>query len=627
MNTIGHLFGLTKATEVLIVTLVGICCTIFDASILDLNTNLGKVWSVSLDPDKFSQNSQMFIKYLLSGIVLVRTFSVHLYLAFYIVMLWPAVFEERPNLLLPWLTVGAVKSLGMGFFAFTAGMYACFVYGAWRPACIDFFFAQIIDNAPSMYAWIIVLSYYRDLKSLTFGGLEKNLDKTNNIPDELVIRRRMARSINADPLIDNKNENFNNRVRSETSTIESRSLDSLLVRISNDGYVEGNVSSEVFAPSDEDPKIVNYVQRTIKVLDITDSDIQRAKMQQRNRCPLPSSGHLLQLLDSNVQKTANESIWMSQDGALQRNRLHGAEVSNKTDKVKETVESFPQESTEIEDSESKSPKMEEKKEVRKINGILERRRPIQKQTEQQICNEEVTTVKKPLTNPNEDKITAKRENLIQKAGTMFKILHTDVEEDKRSRLTPSATSSHYFSGSSVFSYTMSTFVHQFVRDIECEVEKKGNSDKEMLIDESEIYTTNYERDGSQLTSDSESAELELYHSSVMHSACCSKIIQPVDGIIYLGFEGKCYTTSSGYPKPEETISKTETLTHKQPLSVELNMASPQDFLEHLNQDEPIKLRKRNKLLPKYVNDGYTQDYLKKLCKTNILNEKSVNDQC
>lgn len=92
MNHIGYYFGIPLQFEVIVCIVFGICFSIFDASLLDLNSNLQKVWSVVLDDDKFSERSQLIIRYMLSGILLVRSFSVHLYLAFYIVMLWPVIF-------------------------------------------------------------------------------------------------------------------------------------------------------------------------------------------------------------------------------------------------------------------------------------------------------------------------------------------------------------------------------------------------------------------------------------------------------------------------------------------------------------------------------------------------------
>ena len=99
MRTLGEILGLTKQNEVLILTLIGICCTVFDASIFTLHSNLHKVWITRMDPTRFTYTVQIYFKYILSSIVIVRTFTVHLYLAFYIVMLWPAIFVSTLNLM------------------------------------------------------------------------------------------------------------------------------------------------------------------------------------------------------------------------------------------------------------------------------------------------------------------------------------------------------------------------------------------------------------------------------------------------------------------------------------------------------------------------------------------------
>lgn len=92
MHFLGYYAGISKQSESLLWTLAGICCTIFDTSLFHLKEDLFKVWTLRLDPILFSENAQVFMKYLITSIVLVRTLSIHIYLAMYIVMLWPIVF-------------------------------------------------------------------------------------------------------------------------------------------------------------------------------------------------------------------------------------------------------------------------------------------------------------------------------------------------------------------------------------------------------------------------------------------------------------------------------------------------------------------------------------------------------
>ncbi|KAF2900667.1 hypothetical protein ILUMI_05519 [Ignelater luminosus] len=294
MQPFGYYLGIPKQTEVLLLTLIGICCTIFDASLLDLNSNLHKVWEIALDPTKVSGNTQIYLKYLLSGIILVRTFSVHLYLAFYIVMLWPAIFEERPALLLPWLMVGAIKCLGMGLLSFCTGLFTCVSYGLYRPACVDFVLAQVIDHMPSFYMWFCVLSYYRELKlcatSLSYESSKSDFDS------ELTVRRRRVRSM-ADNVV--LKHQYHHQIIDEdrhlisVSTIENivqqlttdlhrkttRSLDSLLGVMAAEAEKEEIMNLGDDLPSEEVGLTIQ--EKTAKLLKLTEADILEAQQKRK----------------------------------------------------------------------------------------------------------------------------------------------------------------------------------------------------------------------------------------------------------------------------------------------------------------------------------------------------------
>lgn len=95
MQNLGSYVGITLQAEVIILIIFGICCSLFDASVLDLTTNLKQIWALNFSNTIMPHTSQLTVKYILSSIVLVKTFSVHLYLAFYIVMLWPAIFVSN----------------------------------------------------------------------------------------------------------------------------------------------------------------------------------------------------------------------------------------------------------------------------------------------------------------------------------------------------------------------------------------------------------------------------------------------------------------------------------------------------------------------------------------------------
>lgn len=92
MTNIGHYLGVSLKNEIILLTICGMLCAMFDESLMDLNTNLREIWSVEFSPTHFTPLAQRILKFIITGIVVIRSFTVHLYLAFYVVMIWPAVF-------------------------------------------------------------------------------------------------------------------------------------------------------------------------------------------------------------------------------------------------------------------------------------------------------------------------------------------------------------------------------------------------------------------------------------------------------------------------------------------------------------------------------------------------------
>ncbi|KAI4455816.1 adenosine deaminase [Holotrichia oblita] len=316
MRTLGYYIGISKQTEVLFLVLAGICCTIFDASLFNLHTNLYKVWNMPMDPTKFTDTAQLYVKYILSSIVLVRTFTVHLYLAFYIVMLWPAIFvsspkliltnlqitaslklvknnyasfkEEKSGLLIPWLVVGAIKCLAMGAMSFSTGLYICLTYRFSRAACWDFLMTQIIDQGPSIYMWFCVLSYYYDIRIKMSQNTYRFDRQTPSTMFSLAERRRRVRSLFADTKLQNtvdddsqlisvsRIDNIINQLSINLRRDVSRSLDSLLTRLAAEAEKD-----EIFDIKDDmldEDKDLSFAEKTLKVLNISPSYVNDVKV-------------------------------------------------------------------------------------------------------------------------------------------------------------------------------------------------------------------------------------------------------------------------------------------------------------------------------------------------------------
>ncbi|KAK4874685.1 hypothetical protein RN001_014045 [Aquatica leii] len=283
MHFLGYYFGLSKQTEVFLLTVIGICCTILDKSLINLNTNLRKVSDSVLKHLSFSILTRIYIKYILSGVLFVRSFTVHLYLAFYIVMLWPIIFEERPALLLPWLMVGVIRSLLMSAVTLMVGIYACVVPRFYKSVCIEYVLTQLLDYGPSYYLWFSIFSYYQELKAVT--NVEIIMKPSYN-SDELALRRRKVRSMTENSelkrriALDDESNLFSvstiqNLVQRLTVHLPkiSRSLDTLLTSMAAEAALMG-------VCEDTRSEVINATvqEKAKKLLKLTDSDILDAKL-------------------------------------------------------------------------------------------------------------------------------------------------------------------------------------------------------------------------------------------------------------------------------------------------------------------------------------------------------------
>lgn len=85
-----HSFALQAETVFVIIS--GITTLALDTSFISFSKDMERLWRIALDPYKFPPLRQMYLKYFLSLLLIARTFSIHITIAMYVVMLWPAIF-------------------------------------------------------------------------------------------------------------------------------------------------------------------------------------------------------------------------------------------------------------------------------------------------------------------------------------------------------------------------------------------------------------------------------------------------------------------------------------------------------------------------------------------------------
>ncbi|CAH1645535.1 unnamed protein product [Spodoptera littoralis] len=188
--------GMNLQSEVCLWCLLGLLRTIFDATLFKVNANLKQVWQMNM-PEELSMPVQRALRTMVSGIMLVQCFTVYIYLASYIVLLYPVFLEERPTLVLPWLLLAAIRKLLCELTSLALGLGTCVLLGPARTPCIKFVVVKFTTIMPAFYMWMLVFSYYHALKVATaFKTFPAVLPPSDNDYGlELAVRRRRTKSL------------------------------------------------------------------------------------------------------------------------------------------------------------------------------------------------------------------------------------------------------------------------------------------------------------------------------------------------------------------------------------------------------------------------------------------------
>ncbi|XP_050671344.1 uncharacterized protein LOC126969824 isoform X2 [Leptidea sinapis] len=251
-----------------------------------------EVWQMSM-PQELSLPVQRVLRTMISGIMLVQCFTVYVYLASYIVLLYPIFLEERPTLVLPWLLLAAIRKLLCELTSLALGLGTCVLLGPARSPCVRFLIAKLLSILPGVYMWSLVYSYYHDLKMATAFKTFPSALTPNNDPDyglELAVRRRRTKSlqgedqlrkrliahfyadrvpsaVNSSQLIDNSRKSFTNVSEEDvrldifdpSSIVANRTMSDLGT------YYEDWFGSEVSVPRDIDRILEQFIIMLLRI--------------------------------------------------------------------------------------------------------------------------------------------------------------------------------------------------------------------------------------------------------------------------------------------------------------------------------------------------------------------------
>ncbi|KAK9885201.1 hypothetical protein WA026_010706 [Henosepilachna vigintioctopunctata] len=223
--------------EVFFVIIVGIIRLILDSSFITFSSDLEKVWNIALDPYKFPPVKQLYLKYFITLFIMIRTFTLHVSIAMYVVMIWPAVFADTPRLLIPWITVATLR-LCIDIMTTFVGLYISLSYGVMRFLWIEFLLVQILQHGPSYYIWLTIVRYHGHLIQLRELRVKKILEeKMYRIQSKRKIKQLLlsqkervwsGMEIDRIPISESTVNSVIDRINLKTNDLTTGSLDTLL---------------------------------------------------------------------------------------------------------------------------------------------------------------------------------------------------------------------------------------------------------------------------------------------------------------------------------------------------------------------------------------------------------------
>nr|CAI5827590.1 unnamed protein product [Callosobruchus analis] len=153
---ISNSIGIPSHFEVIVISVIAICVLSFDVSVSTLQENLREIWDYDFGEKVKAEDVEVYLKYSLSGVALMKALTLHFFLALHFLLLWTATVEEKPNLVLPWLLLGLFRSIFLNFLGFSTGLYVCLIQKGHHPICLEYVLAQAIQHGPEVYAWLSV---------------------------------------------------------------------------------------------------------------------------------------------------------------------------------------------------------------------------------------------------------------------------------------------------------------------------------------------------------------------------------------------------------------------------------------------------------------------------------------
>ncbi|XP_014273803.1 uncharacterized protein [Halyomorpha halys] len=178
----------SQNSEILLLALLGLVIAVIEAMHLNLHESLHDVWKVVFPEEMLPTTFENMLKTIISGIVIARGITVHIYLASFLLLFFPVLKERRRILILVWLTVSGFRSILVNGLSTLVGIAICSCLPEAHPTCFEF----LTIKGCSVFMWVIVNDFMYTLGRKPHQSVEIIAEK-----DSEESQSSIAESINA----------------------------------------------------------------------------------------------------------------------------------------------------------------------------------------------------------------------------------------------------------------------------------------------------------------------------------------------------------------------------------------------------------------------------------------------
>ncbi|XP_046675118.1 uncharacterized protein LOC124363889 [Homalodisca vitripennis] len=159
-------------TEILVFMFLGVLGTIAELVGLWPEMRLTELFPVELQRE-IHPKLKNFTFAISDSVNVIRLYSVHLYLATYILLPYPLLTEKQKVLLVPWLLCGVLRSVLLNLLTSLMGILLCSSYHKLNYPCLEYSVLHGMELCISIFLWTTVHNFYYFLESRPISDLEQ----------------------------------------------------------------------------------------------------------------------------------------------------------------------------------------------------------------------------------------------------------------------------------------------------------------------------------------------------------------------------------------------------------------------------------------------------------------------